>query len=132
MYIFQSFLVTLPPEIRVRGPEASRAFRKAMSSGTVQVYRGRIMIIGQDRAGKTSLKKSLLGIPFNPQEDSTEGIEVDLSKLEIDVDRVKNWRRTEQKGLDLHDFHDDIAMSIAADLRDQDSLSEQVIVRINV
>ena len=35
------------------------------------------MLIGQDRAGKTSLKKSFLGLPFDPEEESTDGIEVD-------------------------------------------------------
>ena len=55
----------------------------------MSVYRGRILLVGQDRAGKTSLKKSLLGLPFNPKEQSTEGIEVDPSICEIEVDHVK-------------------------------------------
>ncbi|XP_015779664.1 PREDICTED: NACHT, LRR and PYD domains-containing protein 7-like, partial [Acropora digitifera] len=49
---------SVPAEIRARGSEAKRAFQKAMKSGKVRVYRGRIMLLGQDRAGKTSLKKS--------------------------------------------------------------------------
>ena len=47
------------------------------------------MLIGQDRAGKTSLKKSFLGLPFDPEEASTEGIEVDPSKFDIEVDHVR-------------------------------------------
>ena len=39
------------------------------------------MIIGQDRAGKTSLRKRLLGHPHNPQEPSTVGIHVDFIEL---------------------------------------------------
>lgn len=50
------------------------------------------MLIGQDRAGKTSLKKSLIGLPFNPKESSTDGIEVDPSMFQLDVDEVKNWQ----------------------------------------
>lgn len=50
------------------------------------------MLIGQNRAGKTSLKKSLLGLKFDPGEQSTEGIEVDPSRFELDVDRVMNWQ----------------------------------------
>ncbi|XP_074621186.1 uncharacterized protein LOC141879794 isoform X5 [Acropora palmata] len=50
--------------------------------GKVKVYRGRIMLLGQDRAGKTSLRKSLLGLPFDPEQESTVGVE---------VDEVKNW-----------------------------------------
>ena len=52
------------------------------------------MLIGQDRAGKTSLKKSLLGLPFDSEEPSTDGIKVDASRLEIEVDRVRSadWK----------------------------------------
>ena len=53
--------------------------------------RGRVMIVGQERAGKTSLKKSLLGMPFSQEEESTVGIEVDPSKFEVNVDQVINW-----------------------------------------
>ena len=79
----------------------------------MQVYRGRIMLLGQARAGKTSLKKSLLGISFNPDEESTVGVEVDPSKFEVEIDEVKNWQCTEQKKLDISDFIEDIAKIIA-------------------
>ena len=125
---FHSFSATVPPEIQERGPEAQRAFLKAMWSGKVQVYRTRIMLIGQDRAGKTSLKKSLLGIPCDPQEDSTVGIEVDPSKFEVDVDRVMNWQLTEQKDLAVHEFNEDIAKLIATHLMYLNSTSVQVIL----
>ena len=101
-----------------------------MQSGKVKVYRGRIMFIGQDGAGKTSLKKYLLGLPVKSQEDSTEGIELNLSKFEVDVDHVKNWQLTKQKDLDVHDFDENIGKMIAADLMDHNSLSEQVIIII--
>lgn len=127
----------MPPEIRARGPRAELAFQNAMRNGRVQVYRGRIMLLGQDRAGKTSLKKSLLGIPFNPEEESTVGVEVDPSKFEVDVDQVKNWQRTEKKKLDVSEFADDIARIIAKDLTeteidqrnidDMNAVLEQVI-----
>ena len=47
------------------------------------------MLIGQDRAGKTSLKKSLKGICFNPEEDSTVGIDVDPSHFQVTTEA---WR----------------------------------------
>ena len=50
------------------------------------------MLIGQDRAGKTSLKKSLIGLPFNSKEKSTDGIEVDPSKFQLNVVEVRNWQ----------------------------------------
>ena len=65
---------------------------QALRDGFVNVYHGRIFLIGQEGAGKTSLKKSLTGQPFNQEERSTVGIEVDPSTFEIDVDQVKNWQ----------------------------------------
>ena len=47
------------------------------------------MLIGQDRAGKTSLKKSLKGICFDPEEDSTVGIDVDPSHCKVSAE---TWR----------------------------------------
>ena len=76
------------------------------------------MILGQDRAGKTSLKKSLLGMPFDPQEESTVGVEVDPSKCELEVEQVKNWERTEEHKLDVSEFVEDIARFIARDLKE--------------
>ena len=78
------------------GQRAQLAYKKALRDGFVNVYRGRILLIGQDRAGKTSLKNSLLGLPFNPKEQSTEGIEVQASTCEIEVEQVKNWHSTHE------------------------------------
>ena len=101
----------------------------------VKVLRGCIKFIGQERARKTSLKKSLTGIPVDPREDSTVGIEVDPSNLEVENDQVKNWQRTEEKKLDVYEFTDDIAKMIARDSTEttayQDFPKEQVIVMIN-
>ena len=47
------------------------------------------MLIGQDRAGKTSLKKSLKGICFDPQEYSSVGIEVDPSHCKVSTETWK-------------------------------------------
>ena len=38
------------------------------------------------------MKKSLIGLPFNRKEKSTDGIEVDPSKFQLDVDEVRNWQ----------------------------------------
>ena len=77
------------------------------------------MLIGQDRAGKTSLKKSFLGLPFDPNEQSTEGIEVDPSSFEVDVDQVKNWKRTDEKQ-GVSQFANDLARMVAKKLYDEE------------
>ena len=79
----------------------------------MNVYRGRVLLVGQDRAGKTSLKKSLLGLPFNPKEESTEGIEVDPSVCEIEVEQVKNWNSTSENKPSLAEFSEDISRMLA-------------------
>ena len=81
-----------------------------MKDGYVTVNRGRILLIGQDRAGKTSLKKSLLGLPFDSEEQSTEGIEVDPSKCKIDVDQAaSNWQSIGENKPGLLECSEDVA-----------------------
>ena len=81
-----------------------------MKDGYVTVNHGRILLIGQDRAGKTSLKKSLLGLPFDSKEQSTEGIEVDPSKCKIDVDQAaSNWQSIGENKPGLLECSEDVA-----------------------
>ncbi|KAK3703402.1 hypothetical protein QZH41_007746 [Actinostola sp. cb2023] len=80
----------VPADIIAHGLKAKQAYRRALEQGKVSVYRGRIMIIGPERVGKTSLRKSLCGLPFNADEPSTVG--VDASLCTLDIDHVKNWK----------------------------------------
>ena len=52
------------------------------------------MLIGQDRTGKTSLKKSLRGQQFNHEEESTNGIERDPSYFSVSTEI---WSTGERK-----------------------------------
>ena len=105
-----------PTEIDARGERAQLAYRSALRDGAVNVYRGRILLIGQDRAGKTSLKKSLIGLPFNPKEKSTEGIEVDSSIFQVDVDKAENWQPIDESKLGLLGCSQDVAGMIVKEL----------------
>ena len=91
------FFSLAPLEIEARGEKAQLAYQSALKDGAVNVYRGRVLLIGQDRAGKTSLKKSLIGLPFNPKEKSTDGIEVDPSKFQLNVGEVRNWKPIDER-----------------------------------
>ena len=103
-----SFFFSLAPlEIEARGEEAQLAYQRALKDGAVNVYRVRVLLIGQDRAGKTSLKRSLIGLPFNPKEKSTAGIEVDSSKRAvISVKHIKGKGVKEESvvSIELWDF----------------------------
>ena len=82
------------------------------------------MLIGQDRAGKTSLKKSLLGLPFDSKEQSTEGIEVDPSKCEIDVDQAaRNWQSIGENKPGLLEYSKDVAKTVVEKIFIQDESS---------
>ena len=82
--VFNSTLV--PPEIVIRGRFALEAYKKALAEGKTFDRRVPVMLIGRDRSGKTSLKKSLRGEPFNPNEESTVGIDVDPSHFELSTE----------------------------------------------
>ena len=86
-------MVAVPPEILARGLAAVEAYNKALLSGKTVLKRIPLMLIGQDQAGKTSLKKSLRGIAFDPEEDSTDGIHVDPSFFNV---CTETWRTGEQ------------------------------------
>ena len=100
------------------------AYENALRTGKVNVYRARIMLIGQDRAGKTSLKKCFLGLPFDPEEDSTVGIEVDPSKFEVHIDQVKNWKRTDEK-LGVSQFASNLAKMVARNIQKDEEDKEE-------
>ena len=53
------------------------------------------MLIGQDRTGKTSLKRSLKGERFNKDEASTDGVEMDLPLLKVGV---QAWKTPQGQG----------------------------------
>ena len=74
------------------------------------------MLIGQDRAGKTSLKKSLIGLPFDPKENSTEGIEVDPSIFQVDGHEVKNWQPIDKSEQGLLGCSEDVAQRVVEKL----------------
>ena len=77
------------------------------------------MLIGQDRAGKTSLKKSLIGLPFNRKEKSTDGIEVDPSKFQLDVDEVKNWQPIDERKQGFLGCSNDVAQVLVQKMYDR-------------
>ena len=90
----------MPQEIRARGPLALRAYKKALSEGRTCIKRVPIMLIGQDRSGKTSLAKSLKGERFNPEEDCTIGIDVDPSHFKVSTEIWKPGEKDEQRNVE--------------------------------
>jgi len=79
-------LFTVPPEILARGALAVAAYNNAIREGKTCIKRVPVMLIGQDRSGKTSLKKSLKGQLFNTDEESTVGIDLDPAHFKVSND----------------------------------------------
>ena len=60
------------------------------------------MLIGQERAGKTSLQKSFKGEKFDPEERSTRGVEIDPSQCKI-ITEIWKAGETGLSGMDAID-----------------------------
>ena len=85
------------------------------------------MLIGQDRSGKTSLKKSLQGIRFNPDEDSTVGIDVDPSyfKETTEIWKTEETDQAANKEEMAASFERHVAQVVVDNLREQELTSEE-------
>ena len=63
--------------MRARGEKALAAFHRALEAGgSTFDKRVKILLVGQDRVGKTSLGKALRGEPFSEAECSTDGVQM--------------------------------------------------------
>ena len=97
--LFYSYLIA-PLEISARGPLTVQAYQKALAEGNTRVKRLPIMLIGQGQSGKTSLKRSLKGERFNPEETSTTGIEMDPSYCKVSAEVWKVGEKTQSTDSD--------------------------------
>ena len=63
--------------LRARGEKTLAAFHRALETGDRTVdKRVKILLVGQDRVGKTSLGKALRGERFDKAECSTDGVQM--------------------------------------------------------
>ena len=67
----------IPAFVRARGDKAVAAYYRAIETGgSTYDKRVKVLLVGQDRVGKTSLGRALRGEPFNEAELSTEGVQM--------------------------------------------------------
>ena len=67
----------IPAFVRARGEKALAAYHRALKTGgSTYDKRVKVLLVGQDRVGKTSLGKALRGEPFDEAELSTEGVQM--------------------------------------------------------
>ena len=72
------------------------------------------------------MKKSLIGLPFNPKEKSTDGIEVDPSKFQLDVDEVRNWKPIDKGKQVLLGCSKDVAQVVVEKMYDTSVIRDWV------
>ena len=72
------------------------ALKAAEKHGKKLNNRMSVFFIGQDGVGKTSLKKNLLGEDFDPQQQSTVGIDVDVVEVKQD-NMASPWQIAQDK-----------------------------------
>ena len=123
--LFLFILHKVPREILARGTLALRAYNDALSEGKTCVKRVPVMLIGQDRSGKTSLKKSLRGLVFNPDEDSTVGIEVDPSHFEVSTEVWKAGEKDQQSSVLAISYEHHAAQMIVGKLMGEEQPLEE-------
>ena len=72
------------------------------------------------------MKKSLIGLPFNSKEKSTDGIEVDPSKFQLDVDEVRNWQPIDERKHGLLGCLKDVAQVVVGKMNDTSVIRDWV------
>ena len=120
------FLPSVPLDILTRGPLALKAYKEALARGKTSLKRVPLMLIGQGGAGKTSTKKSLKGIRFDPNEDRTVGIDVDPSHFKVSTETWRTGEQGNDKNSDTAiylDYH--LARCIADSLKTQENSTQQ-------
>ena len=126
IYLLHFTYTVVPPEILARGNLALEAYNKALAEGTTRVKRVPIMLIGQDRAGKTSLKNSLIGKGFNRDEESTVGIDVDPSHFKVSTETWKAGETNPASNVDTAlSYEHHTARLVVKSLRGEKSVLEE-------
>ena len=65
-----------PYYVLARGKKPIAAYQRALEKGKILDRRVKVMLIGQDRTGKTNVGHALKGDKFDPNESSTDGVQM--------------------------------------------------------
>ena len=83
---------------------------------------GKLMVVGKGAAGKTNTVRSLLGHPFNPEWESTIGIDL----TEVATSSGTRWQRTEHK-----DYASTFVHRLAVETMEQDFKPKSTVRKAN-
>jgi hypothetical protein len=82
-------LASPPWETAIKGMEAIRAYFVELEKGGLPVNEVKIILVGEGAAGKTSLVNRLIGKEFNPEEETTYGINIRSWDIEAGDRKIK-------------------------------------------
>ena len=103
----------IPAFVRARGGKALAAYHRALEAGgSTYDKRVKVLLVGQDRVGKTSLGKALRGEPFDKSELSTDGVQMFPAVKNAGTDAWRNPASLEHTTL----FDHKVAAKTAEDL----------------
>ena len=80
-----SLLLSPPPEIVARGTTAIKGFLRELEANRLVRFEAKLLLVGEGATGKSSLRRALEGVSFDPNLSTTHGIEI--SRLEMADDR---------------------------------------------
>ena len=102
--------------LSIPDPNLLNAYVRCLEEGTCESCRARLMFVGHYKVGKTSLVRSLLGLPFVEEHHSTDGIETRImqTKDRLDIVEVEDWEQTGQSTAEITDneFHNEVAANL--------------------
>lgn len=75
----------IPLEIQNMDKTEKERYIQILKTGTEKLYSIKVMILGKERVGKTSLMKNLLQEKFDEKEPPTDGIDI-VKKCKVDIE----------------------------------------------
>ena len=102
------------------------ALSKTLRLGVKKNNRISLLLIGQDRVGKTSLKKSLLGEARDENEASTVGIEFDVVEVK-EENKSQPWKLAEDKQFIASEVYTEsvVRKHVAKELAENQNITER-------
>ena len=80
-------------------------YKQALASGSVPINRYRVMVVGQDGAGKSCLIDSFLNRPFKAKNPSTNGVAIHMAVTAAEGKEGQNtWTEENDKAQHLKDL----------------------------
>jgi len=104
-----------PAYVLARGRKAVAAYHRALATGRTCDKRVKILLVGQDRVGKTSLGKSLRSEPFDENEPSTAGVQMIPPVKNAGIEAWRNPSHLERTTV----FDHNIAATVSRELVEQ-------------